>query len=217
MAVLEGGPATLDFLDETSRAHHEQLKRLLGEAGVPFAESASIVRGIDYYTLTVFEVTSARLGAQNALLGGGRYDDLVAELGGPSTSAVGFAIGEDRLLEAMSADVRPARTLFWVIPDGPAELAYALRVAGELRRIVPDEIVETDLSARGLVKGLARAGQVARDPSPHPLRIEQVHAVLLGSVEREGDKVTIKNLSSGAQQTFPRGELPERLGAARER
>jgi histidyl-tRNA synthetase len=215
--ILQGGPATLDFLDAASRAHHEELKRLLDRAGVPFAESASIVRGIDYYTLTVFEVTSARLGAQNALLGGGRYDDLVAELGGPPTPAVGFAIGEDRLLEAMSEDVRPARTLFWVIPDGPGELAYALEVAGDLRRIVPDEVVETDLTARGLVRGLARAGQVARDPSPYPQRVEQVHAVLLGSVEREGDKVTIKNLSSGAQQTFPRGELAERLGVARER
>jgi histidyl-tRNA synthetase len=216
-AILEGGPATLAFLDEASRAHHEELKGLLDRAGVPFTESAAIVRGIDYYTLTVFEVTSARLGAQNALLGGGRYDDLVADLGGPPTPAVGFAIGEDRLLEAMTEDVRPSRTLFWVIPDGPAELAYALEVAADLRRIVPDEVVETDLTARGLVKGLARAGQVARDPSPYPQRVEQVHAVLLGSVEREGDKVTIKNLSSGAQQTFPRGELPERLGVARER
>jgi histidyl-tRNA synthetase len=217
VAVLEGGPATLDFLDDASRAHHEELKELLSLSGVRFAESASIVRGIDYYTLTVFEVTSARLGAQNALLGGGRYDDLVAELGGPPTPAVGFAIGEDRLLEAMEADVRPARTLFWVIPDGPGELSYALRVAGEIRGLVPGEVVEADLTARGIVKGLARAGQIARDPSPYALRVGQVHAVLLGSVEREGDKVTIKNLSSGAQQTFPRGELAERLGAARER
>jgi histidyl-tRNA synthetase len=217
VGVLAGGPATLDFLDDASRAHHEELKRLLALANVPFSESAAIVRGIDYYTLTVFEVTSKRLGAQNALLGGGRYDDLVSELGGPPTAAVGFAIGEDRLLEAASADVRLARTLFWVIPDGPGELAYALRVAAEIRRFVPDEIVETDLTARGIVKGLARAGQVSRDPTLYPLRVERVHAVLLGSMEREGDKVTIKDLSSGGQQTFPHAELGERLGAARER
>ena len=68
------------------------------------------MRGIDYYTLTVFEVASERLGAQNALLGGGRYDELVGELGGPPTPAVGFAIGEDRLVEAMTGDVRAPRT-----------------------------------------------------------------------------------------------------------
>src|SRR5204862_420425 len=82
------------------------------QLGVRFVESAGIVRGIDYYTLTVFEVASERLGAQNAILGGGRYDGLVADLGGPATPAIGFAIGEDRLVEAMTADVRPARTLF---------------------------------------------------------------------------------------------------------
>jgi histidyl-tRNA synthetase len=214
--ILEGAPATFDFLDEASRAHHEELKRLLPLVRVPFAESAAIVRGIDYYTLTVFEVTSARLGAQNALLGGGRYDDLVAGLGGPPTSAVGFAIGEDRLVEAMTADVRPRKTLFWVIPDGPAEFLYALRVSNEIRGLLPDAAVESDLAGRGIVKGLARAGQISKDPSKHPFRIGRVHAVLLGSQEREGDNVTMKDLSSGAQETFPRGQLAERL-AGRER
>jgi histidyl-tRNA synthetase len=214
--VLAGAPATLDFLDEASRAHHEELKRLLPLVGVGFSESAGIVRGIDYYTLTVFEVASERLGAQNALLGGGRYDDLVSELGGPPTPAVGFAIGEDRLVEAMTADVRPAKTLFSVIPDGPDEFVYALVVAGEIRGLLPDAVVESDLSGRGIVKGLGRAGQVAKDPAKHAFRIGRVHAVLLGSQEREGDTVTMKDLSSGTQESFPRRQLAERL-AGRER
>lgn len=214
--VLEGAPATLDFLDEASRAHHEELKRLLPLCGVPFSESAGIVRGIDYYTLTVFEVASARLGAQNALLGGGRYDDLVAELGGPPTPAVGFAIGEDRLVEAMTADVRTARTLFAVIPDGPGEFEYALGVAGQLRELVPDEVVECDLTGRGIVKGLGRFGQLTKDASKHAFRIERVQAVLLGSKERETECVTLKDLTTGAQESFPRRQLAERL-AGRER
>ncbi|HTY41087.1 MAG TPA: histidine--tRNA ligase [Thermoanaerobaculia bacterium] len=213
---LEGAPATLEFLDAASRAHHEELKNLLGKLGVRFTESAGIVRGIDYYTLTVFEVTSDRLGAQNAILGGGRYDDLVAELGGPPTPAVGFAIGEDRLVDAMTADVREPRTLFAVIPDGPEDFPYALGVAQEIRALLPEVIVESDLLGRGVGKGLSRAGQLAREPGRHAHRIARVQAVLLGSQEREKESVTLKDLTTGAQDTFPRRQLAERL-AGRER
>ncbi len=127
------------------------------------------MRGIDYYTLTVFEVASERLGAQNALLGGGRYDELVGELGGPPTPAVGFAIGEDRLVEAMTGDVREPKGLVFVIPDGPDEFVYALGVSNEIRGLLPDAIVESDYSGRGIGKGLGRAGQIARDPGPPSL------------------------------------------------
>lgn len=215
-AILENAPRTLEFLDQASRVHHEELQRLLAASGVRFVESAAIVRGIDYYTLTVFEVASERLGAQNALLGGGRYDELVGELGGPPTPAVGFAIGEDRLVEAMTADVRPPKTLLFVVPDGPAEFEYALGVADEMRRLLPDAIVECDYSGRGIAKGLGRAGQIARDPAQSPFRVGTVHAVLLGSREREGDTVTMKDLSNGTQETFARRQLSERL-AGRER
>ncbi|HYX19597.1 MAG TPA: histidine--tRNA ligase, partial [Thermoanaerobaculia bacterium] len=214
--ILEGAPATLEFLDDASRSHHEELKNLLPRLGVRFVESAGIVRGIDYYTLTVFEVASERLGAQNAILGGGRYDGLVGDLGGPPTPAVGFAIGEDRLVEAMTADIRPARTLFAVIPDGPAEFLYALGIAGEIRRLLPDAVVESDLLGRGIGKGLSRASQLAGHPDRHAARIGRVNAVLLGSREREADAVTVKDLATGAQATFPRAQLPERL-AGRER
>ncbi len=216
-AILEEAPATLDFLDDASRAHHEELKRLLPLGNVPFVESASIVRGIDYYTLTVFEVTSQRLGAQNAILGGGRYDDLVADLGGPPTAAVGFAIGEDRLVEAMTADVRPERPVFVVVPDSRFDFAYALGVANEIRACAPEAVVETDFSGRGIVKGLSRAGQIEKDPGRFAFRVAGVQAVLLGSKERETNEVTLKDLSTGSQQTFPRNQLAERLGVARER
>ena len=215
--LLERAPATLDFLDDASRAHHEELKGLLPLCGVNFVETPAIVRGLDYYTLTVFEISSAKLGAQNALLGGGRYDDLVAQLGGPPTPAVGFAIGEDRLVEAMGADVRPEQPLFYVVPDSPEDFPYALDVAEQIRASIPDGVVETDLHGRGIGKGLSRAGQIAADLSRHAFRVRSVRAVLVGLRERESDSVTIKDLASGAQQTFPRGQIAERLGAARER
>ncbi|HEY1252319.1 MAG TPA: histidine--tRNA ligase [Thermoanaerobaculia bacterium] len=215
--ILEGAPATLDFLDDASRGHHEELKRLLAPGGMRFREDPSIVRGLDYYTLTVFEVASERLGAQNAILGGGRYDDLVQQLGGPPTPATGFAIGEDRLVEAMTADARVEKTLFYVVPDSPDDFVYALDVASAIRALHRDAVVETDLQGRGIVKGLSRAGQVAKDPSRYAFRVGRIHAVLLGQKEREGDAVTLKDLSSGEQQSFPRAQLAERLGAARER
>ena len=217
VAMLSGAPSTLTFLDAESRRHHDELKELLSAAGVRFTESAAIVRGLDYYTRTVFEVASDRLGAQNALLGGGRYDNLVSQLGGPPTPAVGFAIGEDRLVSVLPADVRPVRPLFWVVPDSKDELPYALAVAAELRVAAPDALVESDLTGRGLVKGLSRAAQILADPGGHAYPAGGVRAVLLGSREREDGNVTIKDLATGEQQTFPRRELAERLGAARER
>ncbi|MEP6995030.1 MAG: ATP phosphoribosyltransferase regulatory subunit, partial [Acidobacteriota bacterium] len=173
--------------------------------------------GLDYYTLTVFEVVSERLGAQNAILGGGRYDDLVQHLGGPPTSAIGFAIGEDRLVEAMTIDARPQKTLFYVIPDSAEQFLYALGISNDIRACDREAIVETDFQGRGIVKGLSRAGQIASDPSRHAFRVARVQAVLLGVNESDRGEVTIKDLSSSEQQTFPRKELAERLGAARER
>ena len=101
--------ATLDFLDEESRAPPRRAQELLREAGVRFAESAAIVRGLDYYTRTVFEVASERLGAQNAILGGGRYDGLVGRSRRASRRPrSGFAIGEDRLVTADGGGRAPA-------------------------------------------------------------------------------------------------------------
>jgi len=220
-ALLEGAPATLDFLDDASRAHHEELKRLLSAGGVRFVESPSIVRGLDYYTLTVFEVASERLGAQNAILGGGRYDHLIRDLGGPPTPAVGFAIGEDRLVDAMPADVRAPRSVFFVIPSSEAEYPYALSLADEIRKLSEGAVVETDLSGRGLVRGLSRAGQVLEGGGgtgpEYPFRAQGVVAVLVGSREREQGSVTVKDLATKSQESFPRSELAERLGAARAR
>jgi histidyl-tRNA synthetase len=215
--ILEGAPATLDFLDADARAHHLRLQELLREAGVRFVESSGIVRGLDYYTLTVFEVASERLGAQNAILGGGRYDGLVESLGGPPTPAVGFAIGEDRLVSAMEADAREPRPVFFVIPGSPAEVDYALAVAGAIRALAPGAVVETDLTARGFPKGLSRAAAVLEKPDRYGFRAASVRAVLLGADEREGEKVTVKNLATGAQRSFAKAALGEELGAARER
>ncbi|MGH9363991.1 MAG: histidine--tRNA ligase, partial [Thermoanaerobaculia bacterium] len=212
-ALLKGGPRTRDFLDDAARQHHEELKRLLPRGGVEFTDDPTLVRGLDYYTLTVFEVVSEALGAQNAILGGGRYDDLFALLGGPALSAVGFSIGQDRLVSLLPVDPRGQRAVIFVIPDSQHQFTYALDVCNDVRAARPDAIVETDFTGRGLARGIARAALVLADPARYAFRAGEVWAVLLGSRERDNDTVTVKMLATGEQQTYARRELAARLNA----
>ncbi len=204
-AALEGSPRPLDFLDGESRRHHDEVRRLLAAAQVPFRDEPSLVRGLDYYTRTVFEVVSADLGAQDAILGGGRYDNLVHLLGGPELPAIGFAIGEDRLLQAAP---RPegTRGLLVLLPQGPEELHDALALASELRAGVSCA-VEVDLLARGFKKGMVRLSALFEESSARGLDREKILAVFLGAREREEGTVTVKRLASGEQRTVPRGEI----------
>jgi histidyl-tRNA synthetase len=212
--ALASAPTPVEFLDDASRAHYDALKRLLAEQGLPFTEDPRLVRGLDYYTTTVFEVSSSGLGAQDAILGGGRYDNLVADLGGPDLPAIGFAIGEDRLIEAMPADLRTPRPYVLVIPMTSDEVPYALRVAGQIRKASPWATVETDLAARGFKKGLARASEALERAGERGLDRRRVDAVLLGPDERGAERVTIKNLAEGSQTTVSWDEMVRRFLAA---
>jgi histidyl-tRNA synthetase len=192
--ILDRAPHAIDYLDEESRRHHEELKTLLSEGGVPFLENPRLVRGLDYYTKTVFEVTSTDLGAQDAILGGGRYDRLVADLGGPNLPGVGFAIGEDRLVDLLPAEPARDRGAVRVIPMGDGEAGYALSVASRLRRTRAR--VELDLSGKGVKKGLAVASE-----------LEFAEAVIVGPDEVRGQNVTIKDLRTREQRTVPLSEI----------
>ena len=215
-SALEGAPRTLDFLDDLSRRHHDEVRRLLEEAGIPFREDPSLVRGLDYYTRTVFEVVSEDLGAQDAILGGGRYDGLVESLGGPSVPGIGFAIGEDRLLQVAPLTL-PPRPYVVVLPQKPDDLPEANRIAREIRAALPAGCVEVDLGARGLKKGMARASALFEEADRRGFDRDGMLAVLVGERERAEGAVTVKRLATGEQETFPRAELARRLGAARER
>src|SRR4029077_3556793 len=108
---------------------------------------------------------------QDAILGGGRYDDLFAELGGPPMPAVGFAIGEDRLVAAAPKDPRRGRPLVTVVPGSPDAFPFALAGSSEIRACRPEASVETDFAGRGIAKGLGRAAQALSDPSRHAQRV----------------------------------------------
>jgi histidyl-tRNA synthetase len=210
-SLLKDAPRSLDFLDDRARDHHDEVKRLLPFGGVVFTEDPTLVRGLDYYSLTVFEVVSKSLGAQDALLGGGRYDGLFADLGGPPLSAVGFAIGEDRLVSILPRDPRKARKVIFVVPDSRYDFVYALGVSNEIRSIWPEAVVETDFTGKGIVRGIAKAAQIMTEPERYAFAVSSVMAVLLGIKERENDTVTLKHLGTREQVNVPRQQLRERL------
>jgi histidyl-tRNA synthetase len=199
--------AKLPALDDAARQYHDELLGLLAAAGVPFVEEPRLVRGLDYYTMTVFEVTSERLGAQNAILGGGRYDELVADLGGPVLSGMGFAIGQDRLIDAATGDPREAKTVFWVVPMSPAEFEYGLKACSELRRQYPEAVVELDLSGRGFKKGVARAAQIADSPETYAFKVADVRVAFIGPDERASGSLKIRDVKTREERTAPLSEL----------
>ena len=208
--ALAGAPRTLDFLDDGSRRHHAEVQRLLGEAGIPYRDEPALVRGLDYYTRTVFEVSSGKLGAQDAILGGGRYDGLVASLGGPPLSAIGFAIGEDRLLQVAPLAV-PGRACVIVLPQGPDDVGHAARIARQVRAAIPEGRVEVDLAARGLKKGMARASALFAEAGARGFDPPSMLALFVGERERSEGSVTVKKLATGDQETVPVAELVRRL------
>lgn len=194
----------LATLDPASDAHHRELVAHLRAAHIPFEENPLLVRGLDYYTRTVFEVTAAGLGAQNALLGGGRYDKLVSDLGGPKTPGIGFAIGEDRLVDVLPEEFRKAAVAavrgVTLVPLDKGDLADALALAGELRRA--GIAVDLVTAAKGPGPGL----KVAE-------RTGAAFALLLGEKERAAGTVLLKILATRSQEELPRGSVVETLRA----
>ena len=134
--ALKGAPVLMDFLGEASLAHFDGLKKLLGVAGVPFTVNTRLVRGLDYYNLTVFEWITDKLGAQGTVCAGGRYDGLFEQIGGKPTPAVGFAAGMERLVslwqDAGRVPAAPAPHAY-VIHQGEGAAEYALLAAEQLR------------------------------------------------------------------------------------
>jgi histidyl-tRNA synthetase len=133
-AVIESLPRIADHLCAECRGHFAEVRRELDLLGIPYRLSHRLVRGLDYYTRTTFEVTSGGLGAQNSVLGGGRYDGLVKELGGPDLTAIGFALGMERLAMLLPAAPEPSRCDVYLAPLADGALDRALLLQRRLRR-----------------------------------------------------------------------------------
>lgn len=200
--VVAGAPRVLDHLDAESLAHHEELLALLDAERIPYRVEPRLVRGLDYYTRTVFEVTAQGLGAQDALLGGGRYDRLVSDLGGPKTPGIGFAIGEDRLVDVLPEAFRRAAIDGFapvaLVAIEPTDRAAALALASSLRRA--GIAVDLDPAGKGPGAGLKAAAKRGCRK-----------AILLGQRERESGVAIVKDLVERSQSEVPLADLPRFL------
>jgi len=201
--IIETLPRISQFLDEPCRQHFEQVKQILRAVGVDFKENDRLVRGLDYYTRTAFEFTHGALGAQNAILGGGRYDGLSESLGGPPAPGIGFAIGEDRLVMSLqeSAETAVNKPDVYIAPLGAGMNAEAAKLARELRR--KNCIVELGDENFRLKKSLETAS-----------RLGARYALIVGENEVKTGAFALKNLASGEQVSVPRSELKERLNCS---
>ena len=196
--ILNGAPAIADHLCEACATHHAGVKGILGRIAVPFSERARLVRGLDYYTRTVFEVTSSALGAQDALLGGGRYDGLLEEIGGPAMAGFGWALGVERLLMVVPPD--PPGRLPWTYVAWAGEAAYerALDLARRLRS--EGCVVVMEHAHRSFKSALKRAD-----------KMNVKFVLIVGEEEVASAIYTLKDMDTGDQSALDVAALSERL------
>jgi histidyl-tRNA synthetase len=198
--IIAALPRISQFLDEACRTHFEEVQAILKSVGVPFTLNDRLVRGLDYYTRTAFEFTHGALGAQNAILGGGRYDGLSEALGGPAAPGIGFAIGEDRLVMSLaeSADALAQRPDVYIAPLGAGMNREAGRLARELRQ--HDLVVELGDESFRLKKSFEAAAKLGAR-----------YVLIVGENEVQSDTFALKNQETGEQVSVARGELGGRL------
>jgi histidyl-tRNA synthetase len=196
--LLKGAPMLIENLDEASRKDFDLVKEYLTKVNIPFEVDPKLVRGLDYYTKTTFEIISGKVGAQSALLGGGRYDLLVEQLGGKPTPAVGFAAGVERILLACENEES-----FTV--DEPAVDVYIIRIDKEL-----------EITVSEIASGLRRAGlSIEYDYLQRSVKAQMREAnkfnarfaLFIGGEEFEQGKVNLKNMVSGGQQNIPLNDI----------
>ena len=200
--IIKTLPTISQFLDEDCRTHFEEVKNILNAVHIPYVENPRLVRGLDYYQKTAFEFTHGSLGAQNAILGGGRYDGLSEALGGPPAPGIGFAIGEDRLvlslMETATAESVIRKPDVYIAPLGSGMNREAARVASELRR--HDLVVDLGDESFRLKKSFETADKMGAR-----------YILIVGENEVAADAFALKHLASGEQVTVPRTDLVQRI------
>ena len=191
--VLNGAPKLLDYLDDESREHFNQLCSLLDAMGVKYEINPKLVRGLDYYNKTVFEWVTSALGAQGTVCGGGRYDGLVEQLGGHATQGVGFAMGLERLVllvqEVNKEITLPQAVDLYLVYAGEGATLNAFQIAEQIRTELPQVRVMTHCSGGKFQKQFKRAD-----------KIEAKYALVIGESEVQAKTVVVKDLRNGAEQ-----------------
>jgi histidyl-tRNA synthetase len=194
--IAQAAPSILDYLAPDSRQHFDQVQQQLKDLAIPFEINPRLVRGLDYYTHTAFEIQSSDLGAQATVCGGGRYDGLVSQLGGPETPAVGWAMGLERLalLLQQRQAVAMAPLDFYLVSRGDRATAQTVKLAQTLRQV--GFSVEVDLSGSAFGKQFKRAD-----------RSGAAACLVLGEEEAEAGTINLKWLASGEQTSLVQAKL----------
>ena len=200
--IIEQLPSILDHLDEADREHFRRVRELLDDRGIAYAVRPRLVRGLDYYARTTFEITHGALGAQNAILGGGRYDGLAESLGSKvAAPGIGFSIGEDRLVMTVEEQrsLEKPRLDIYVAPMGDVALRHSAVLARELRA--------RDLSVEvGTESKLKRMLEIAN-------KLEARYTLIIGDNEIVTQSYSLKNMVTGEQETLTRQQLLDRFGS----
>lgn len=199
-----GAPAISDYLCDECRAHFERVKSLLGALGVPYRVDSRLVRGLDYYTKTAFEVKYRPLGAQNAVAGGGRYDRLVEEIGGEPTPAVGFAVGLERVIlarsmQSLTATSEPRVDVF-VVALGEAQQPAAFKLVTALRD-------------GGLAAAMDYSGRSLKSQMKQADKAGARFVAIYGEAEAQAQSATLRDMAAATQSTVPLADIAARLAA----
>jgi histidyl-tRNA synthetase len=204
--IIETLPSILDYLDEEDRTHFLRVREFLDDRGIAYRVKPRLVRGLDYYARTTFEVTHGALGAQNSILGGGRYDGLAESLGSKvAAPGIGFSIGEDRLVMTVEQQSAAATARFldvYLAPMGEAALKHGAVLAGELRRAGVSVEVGTDSKLKRMLELANKSG--AR------------YTLIIGDNELVTMTYGLKDMAGGEQVAVTRQELLKRLGRERQ-
>ena len=188
-------PTIYDYISKEDKNHFLSVCTILDNLSIPYIHDEKLVRGLDYYTHTTFEITSEALGSQDALCGGGRYDGLVEQLGGPSTPAVGFAAGMERIIMALDQEASiPSIDIFIILMGEPA-IQFGMKIANTLR-IEGDLSVVTETLQRSLRAQMREAN-----------RLGAKHCIIIGQDEIDNSAFTIKNMAEGTQTNISKDDI----------
>ncbi len=200
--LLQGVPVLADFLTPSAKDHFEKVLHFLDELNISYDVNPKLVRGLDYYTKTVFEITTEVLGAQNSIGGGGRYDGLISTLGGPDLPSVGFATGLERVLQTMLKQgvALPAGShpFVFMVPIGEKALEYAFKLACDLRHA--GIAAEIDLNGKKVQTGLQLANQTHAE-----------YALVIGDEELTSQKVKLKKMATRETLEFSLNDIVGQL------
>ncbi len=206
--IMENAPLLIEYLDEESLLHFENVKQTLLSSKIPFEIDTKLVRGLDYYTHTTFEVVSGSVGAQSALCGGGRYNLLVKELGGNETHGVGFAAGIERILLACENEKS------FLLDDEKIDL-FIVTIEKGLEKFAYQKAV--DFRRKGLSVDLDYLGRSVKAQMREANRLNAKYVLFIGGEEFSKGEIVLKNMSNSEQKNFSKNDLDKIFASIKEK